>query len=319
MMSSSHRLLLLVLLAVSCSILFLLLNHKADLWFTVQFRGKKLALLIIVAIAIAVSTVVFQAICQTTIVSPSLMGFDNLYILVQTGIVFLLGSQTFLNLPLWLTFLLNCAVMMFLAIGLFNGFIRRHQANIHLMLLVGIVLGVLFSSASQAMQRVISPTDFMVLQDAFFASFVNKPMDQLVFLGAVVVILCLRIYFSAAQLDLIALGRDKTISLGVQYETKVKELLICVSALVAVSTALVGPILFFGLLVANLTYRMFPSAGYATLIQASGLVAVSVLVLGETIVQHVFQFHTQLAIVIEFFGGLLFLYLVFSNAKPRGK
>ena len=59
------------------------------------------------------------------------------------------------------------------------------------------------------------------------------------------------------DLDVMSLGRENAINLGVNYDRMVMNMLILSSVLIATSTALVGPITFFGLIVANLSYQFF--------------------------------------------------------------
>ncbi|MEJ7178145.1 iron chelate uptake ABC transporter family permease subunit, partial [Staphylococcus caprae] len=56
-------------------------------------------------------------------------------------------------------------------------------------------------------------------------------------------------------LDVLLLGRAQAINLGVSYETMTRLLLILVALLVSISTALVGPVTFLGLLTVNLAHE----------------------------------------------------------------
>ena len=58
-----------------------------------------------------------------------------------------------------------------------------------------------------------------------------------------------------ALLDVLALGRENAINLGIDYQKTLKVLLILVAILTSVSTALVGPLTFLGLLVMNVTFE----------------------------------------------------------------
>ena len=52
-------------------------------------------------------------------------------------------------------------------------------------------------------------------------------------------------------LDVITLGKEQAVNLGVDYDHTIRKLLLGVVLLISVATALVGPISFFGLIVAN--------------------------------------------------------------------
>ncbi len=80
--------------------------------------------------------------------------------------------------------------------------------------------------------------------------------------------------------------------------------------LVSVSTALVGPITFFGLLVANLAYMIAGSAKHRIILPVAALLAVFCIVGGQTILERVFTFNSALSVIIEFLGGLVFIILL---------
>ena len=69
-------------------------------------------------------------------------------------------------------------------------------------------------------------------------------------------------------LDVMSLGREQAVNLGVDYDYVTKHVLVVVTILISVSTALVGPITFLGLLVANVAYQFIHSYKHKSLFQA---------------------------------------------------
>ena len=80
--------------------------------------------------------------------------------------------------------------------------------------------------------------------------------------------------------------------------------------MVAASTALVGPILFFGLIVANLAYSYAGTFRHVWTLPTAALIGVLCLLGGQMVLEQLFSFGASLSMVIEFAGGLFFLYLV---------
>ncbi|PTX01545.1 iron chelate uptake ABC transporter family permease subunit [Pararhodobacter aggregans] len=306
----ARRLALLTLLAVLAAAAFLLLNARGSWDFLLPFRGRKLAALAVVAVAIALSTVVFQTVTQNRILTPAIMGFDALYVLIQTGLVFGLGAGRVSALDARLVFGLELGAMVLFALLLFRWMFGPAARNLHLLMLVGIVLGTLFRSISGFLQRIIDPDSFTVLQDRLFASF-NAVDPGLLTLSALIVAgLALVLWRLVPELDVLALGREAAIGLGVPQERLVLGLLVIVTMLVALSTALVGPVTFLGLLVANLAYLLMPTARHAVLLPAAALIALITLIGGQTLLERVLHYDTALAVVVEFAGGLVFILLV---------
>jgi len=160
------------------------------------------------------------------------------------------------------------------------------------------------------MQRMLDPNLFAVLQDRFFASFNTINSDILIMSAVIVVAVSLYGLRFIHVFDVLSLGRDAAINLGVDHQRIVRKILFMVTVLVSVSTALVGPITFFGLLVANLAYMIAGSAKHRIILPVAALLAVFCIVGGQTILERVFTFNSALSVIIEFLGGLVFIILL---------
>lgn len=81
-------------------------------------------------------------------------------------------------------------------------------------------------------------------------------------------------------------------------------------AAITLAAALVGPVAFFGLLVASLAHLAARSAHHAHLIPAAAMIGAIILIAGQTVFERVLGQQATLSVVIEFAGGLLFLFLL---------
>lgn len=309
-LSPSSRLWLLGGAGLIAIAVFMTLGVGGNWDFVLPFRARKVIGILIVAYAVAASTVMFQTITDNRILTPSIMGFDALYILIQTVVVFFLGSQTLIVLDERLRFGLEVLAMVVFSGALYYWLLIASSRSLHLLVLVGIIFGIMFGSVTNLLQRVIDPTEFAVLQDAGFASF-NALNESLILITLVFVTVCgFFIQRLLPTLDALALGRETAICLGVNYRRTVMSILALVTMLVATSTALVGPITFFGLLVANLAYIVSGSSKHRILLPTATLLAVIALLGGQMILESVFAFDTSLSIIIEFLGGVMFIILL---------
>ncbi|MFC4172481.1 iron chelate uptake ABC transporter family permease subunit [Microvirga sp. GCM10011540] len=303
-------LLILAAVAAGVIVLFMTLNARGRWDFILPFRGTKVLSMVLVAHAIAVSTVLFQTVSHNRILTPSIMGFDALYILIQTGLIFTIGSARLTMLDPRLLFAFEVAAMMAFSSALYRWLFSGGSRSLHLLVLVGIVFGVLFRSLSSFMQRIIDPNEFVLLQDRLFASFNSVESDLLAVATGVILIVSIIGWRLMGVYDVLALGRETSINLGVNHNRAVTTVLILVSVLVSVSTALVGPVTFFGLLVANLAYQLAGTHKHRFVLPVAVLLAIACLVGGQLILERVFAFDTALSIVIEFVGGIVFLALL---------
>lgn len=313
--SSLLRIAILGILAL-VSIALFLGYHLPNRWqYALNNRALTISAIVITGIAIALATMLFQTVVNNRILTPSILGLDSLYLLIQTGILFLFGSKTLLSINPFALFLMSTGVMIGFMLVLYHFLFKRESQNIFFLLLVGIVFGTFFGSLTTFMEVLIDPNEFQISQDFGFASFnrINTKILWLALAMLVTVILYSLRYWK--YLDVLALGREQALNLGVDYQHMVKKLLIIVAILTSVSTALVGPLVFLGLLVMNITFEFMQDYRHKLLIPAAMLLAVFTLVCGQFLLTQVFTFSTQLSVIINFVGGLYFLSLLLRANK----
>lgn len=301
-------------LTVVSAVCFMTLGARGDWSFILSFRGTKLAAMALVAYAIAVSTVLFQTITNNRILTPSIMGFDALYALLQTLLVFFLGAASVSTMEPRLLFLVEVAMMVCFSLLLYRILFSGAVRSLHLLMLVGIIFGVLFRSIAGFLQRIIDPNEFVVLQDRLFASFNSIDSTLLGISALLILLVSLAAWRISHTFDVMALGRETAISLGVDHKRVTMIILMLVTILVSVSTALVGPVTFFGLLVANLAYIVMPSARHRYVLPAAVFISLVCLIGGQTVLERLLAFDTALSIVIEFAGGIFFILFVLRGA-----
>ncbi|MBN4925817.1 iron chelate uptake ABC transporter family permease subunit [Hoyosella rhizosphaerae] len=295
-----------------------LFSHLPRAWeLVLPMRLTTVGALIVVAYAIGISTVMFQTVTANRILTPALMGFDSLYILIQTVLVFVFGAAAMVSYSVVIKYLSETIILVGFTLVLYWLVFRKGRSSIHILLLVGIVFGVFFRSVSNLVQRLIEPAEFAVLQDMFFASFTR--IDPV--LLAATAAMCVLVTAVGAKywhtFDVLLLGRDTAVSLGVNYQRMVIGIFIATSVLVAASTALVGPITFFGLLVANLAYLIAGNHLHRNTLPIAVLLGVITLVGGQWLLARVFSQGTTLSIIIEFAGGIVLIYLLLRGRAVR--
>ena len=316
MPSESYRSMWLVagLLLVSCT-LFLTLNANGNWDFILPLRATKLASLLLVAYAVGVSTLLFQTLTNNPILTPSILGFDALYIFLQTLLVAVLGGVGYTHLPPMGKFGFELVAMVGGSLLLFQMLLRQGGRDLVRMILIGVIFGILFRSLSSLLQRLIDPEEFAVAQAYTFASFNSVNQQMLAIAAVILFISSVFIWRERYRLDVHLLGRDQAINLGIPYTRHTLWLLAWVAVLVATSTALVGPVSFFGLLVAALANHFAPNMKHSTRLPMVFLTAALLLVAGQTVFEHVLGMKAVLSVVVEFAGGLVFLWLVLKRKR----
>lgn len=265
-----------VLAVLALALIGLFLFFKlGDNWdYVLPKRTIKVLAIVLTGASIAFATTVFQTITNNRILTPSILGLDSLYMLIQTIVIFVFGSKTLMIMNSNVDFLVSVGLMVVFSGLLFKLIFKGENQNIYFLLLIGIIFGTFFGSMSTFMQVLIDPAEFMIVQDKMFASF-NHINTKLLLMGGVLLLL-VTLYFLRfiKYLDVLALGREQAINLGVNYDYVVKRLLFIVAVLISISTALVGPITFLGLLVVNVTYQFLKTYRHSYLIAGSVLISI---------------------------------------------
>ncbi len=314
-MRHKQKMLVLIVIAAVCIGLFLFYGLPSVWEYALPRRFAKVFAIIIVGTAIAYSSMIFQTITNNRILTPSILGLDSLYVLLQTGIIFFFGAAKLADLGKNGNFLLSTGLMVCFSFVLFFLMFRRGGRHIFLLLLVGIVFGTLFRSLSSFMQMLIDPNEFQVVQNKMFASFNNLNTDILVLASLVILAILVYAWRFNPYFDVISLGRDQAVNLGIDYDRTVKKMLIVVAVLVSVSTALVGPITFLGLLVVNVAREVFKTYKHSVLIPGAVLFSIIALVGGQFIVEKLFGLTVTLVVIIDFIGGIYLIYLLLKERK----
>lgn len=284
-------------------------------WRVAELRTTTVVVMAIVALCQALATVSFQTVANNRIVTPSIMGFEALYVAVQTSAIYFLGAAGLMALTGLPQFVLQVALMVGLSVALYGWLLSGRYANIQVMLLIGIVIGGGLGSISTFMQRLLTPSDFDILTARLFGSMANAEVSYF----PVAIPLCLfaavMLVRNAKRLNVVSLGKDITQNLGLDHRREVMRTLFFVSILMAVSTALVGPMTFLGFLVATLAYQFADSYDHRYIFPVAALLGFVVLSGAYFIMKHVFYAQGVVSIIIEVIGGSVFLFVILRKGR----
>jgi len=289
-------------------------NHKL-LRYAMKLRIPKVIAMIITAFAIGAATIIFQSVINNTIVTPCLLGMNALYTLIHTSVVFVLGSGSILFTNDNLSFLVDLVLMGIIATVVYSWLFKMTGHNVLYVLLVGTVLTSFFSSIQSTLTRVMDPNEYDTLLTSLVASFSNINSEIIIF--SVIILALIGVIFrkELALLDVITLGKEHAINLGVDYDRCIRRLLLAVTLCIAVATAMVGPISFLGLIIANISRQLLKTYRHTQLIAGAALMGVIALIGGQFIVERVFVYSIPISVFITVAGGIYFLYLILKGSR----
>lgn len=283
--------------------------------YAMKIRIPKLIAMLVTAAAIGGASIVFQSVINNTIVTPCLLGMNSLYTLIHTAVVFVAGSGSSLVVNGNISFAVDLVLMGVAATVIYSYLFRKTNHNILYVLLIGTVLTSFFGSIQSTLVRVMDPNEYDSLLVSLVASFSNINSEIIVFAVLLLAVLIFALRRELALLDVLTLGRDQAVNLGVDYDRAIRRLLLGVALCIAIATAMVGPISFLGLIIANLSRQLLKTYRHSQLIAGSALFGMIVLAGGQMIVEQVFVYAVPVSVFITVGGGIYFLYLLLGKRR----
>lgn len=284
-------------------------------WLIAQMRATNVVVIVVVAFCQALATVAFQTVTNNRILTPSIMGFESLYRLVQTAAVFFLGAAGVTAVVGVWQFFLQVALMVGFAAALYGWLLAGRNGNLQVTLLVGIVMGGGLGAAATFMQRLLTPSEFDILTARLIGSIANADTSYLGWAICLAAVSGILLWLQAGRLNVMSLGRETAVNLGVNHRLQTIYVLLLVSVLMAVSTALVGPMTFLGFLVAMLAYQLADTYDHRLVFPIAWLIGIVVLAGSHFILKHVFYAEGSVGIIIEIIGGTFFLVYILRKGR----
>lgn len=309
----------LIVAAICCVGLLLWKNPvpvtSPKFWPIARRRAFSILAIAVVAICQGLATVAFQTVAGNRIITPSILGFESLYRVINTSVIFFAGVAGFnaaQNLPM---FIFQLAIMVLFTLILYSWLLTSQHASMHAMLLIGVMLGAGLGSVATFMQRLLTPSEFDVLTARLFGSISNADRTYYPFALPIVAIAAVSLFLLSNRLNVIALGRETATNLGLNHKQTSIIVLVLVSLLIATSTALVGPMTFLGFLIATLSYQFSPTSDHKYLFAMSVALGLAVLSASYFLMNHVFNAQGVVSIIIEFVGGLAFIVTILKKGR----
>lgn len=317
--SNAKKFIIMAVLVVAACAAYMLVGVRFGnpklFWYAMKIRTPKLIVMLITAFAIGGASIVFQSIINNTIVTPCLLGMNSLYTLIHTAVYFFAGATSIFVYNANASFAMDLVLMGITATVIYSYLFKKTKHNVLYVLLIGTVLTSFFSSIQNTLTRIMDPNEYDSLLSTLVASFSNINSEIIVF--SIVILAALVFVFrkDLAILDVLTLGKDQAINLGVDYDRSIRRLLLGVTLCIAVATAMVGPISFIGLIIANLSRQLSRTYRHTQLILGSAMFGMIVLIWGQLLVEHVFTYTIPISVFISVGGGIYFLYLLLRNRR----
>lgn len=318
-LSNNIKLMILAAIVILCALAYMFVSVKFEnpklFRYAMEIRTPKLIVMLITAFAIGGASIVFQSIINNTIVTPCLLGMNALYTLIHTVVFFFAGAASIFAANANASYIMDLVLMGIIATFIYSYMFKKTNHNVLYVLLIGTVLTSFFSSIQTTLTRIMDPNEYDILLSTLVASFSNINTEVIILSVVILAVLIFALRKDLAILDVLTLGKDQATNLGVDYDRSIRRLLLGVTICIAVATAMVGPISFLGLIIANLSRQLLKTYKHTQLVLGATLFGMIVLIGGQCIVERIFVYSVPISVFISVGGGIYFLYLLLRNKR----
>lgn len=268
----------------------------------------------VAAALIAIISLSFQTVTGSRILTPSMIGFDSVFVGTQTLLVFIFGAHSRVFTNPYLNYLIAAGTMVFISLFMYSFVLRSSQKNIVFLLMFGLVLSGILGNGSRNLQLIMDTNDFYRVQAATAVN-VNNMNTQIIWLALPVMLaVSLAIVTRHRTYDVMSLGADQAKSLGVAYDRELRLNLVLIAVGMSVATALIGSLTFLGLLVVNAARELIKTHRHLPLFVVSGVLAASTLILGQAVVE-LLQGAIPVTAIINLVGCSYVFYLILKENR----
>lgn len=311
---------LLTVLAIAVTVGIMTYDNPAEFgsrgwWLIAGMRRDSLLTIAVVTLCHTMATIAFQTAVNNRIITPGIMGFGSLYTAIQTGFVYIFGAAGVTMLVGVPQFFLQMIVMLLLATGLYTWLLSGKFSNIHIMLLIGVVIGGTLASLSNFMQRMLTPSEFDVLTAQLFGNISNARAEYLPYAIPIALLVTVVLWLRSSKLNVMALGKTTALNLGVNYKRELIGILALVSILISMATALIGPMMFLGFLTAMLAYQFADTYSHRMLFPMGFLFGYTILAGSYFILRHLWDAGGAVTVIVELIGGTVFLIFILRKGR----
>jgi iron complex transport system permease protein len=269
-----------------------------------RIRLPRIVLGALVGGTLAIGGVVFQALLRNPLAEPFILGISG-------GAAF--GAIVGILLG-WALFPGVTAVAfaggiftIVLVLGIARGTTRIHTNTL---LLSGVIVNAFFSAAIMFLLSVTTDQKVHNVLHWLMGDLGLSTGKEVVFLAPLVIVGFLLIYATARSLNLMVIGEETALHLGVPVESLKKLLFVLISFVVSASVSLSGIIGFVGLIIPHVL-RLILGSDHRVLLPSAFLFGASFLVVCDTLARVATpQTELPVGVITALCGGPFFIYLL---------
>ena len=266
------------------------------------------------AVVLAVVSLSFQTIVRSRVLTPSMIGFDSVFVGTQTVIVFVFGAYSVWFQNPYINYAISAGTMIIISMFMYSFILRSNRNNIVFLLMFGLVLSGIIGSGTRYLQVIMNQSEFFHVQAATMVNVnnINTNITMIAFpIMAAVVIATL---WRHRRFDVMSLGPDQAKGLGIAFEKELRLNLIIIAVGMSVATALIGSLTFLGLLAVNAAREVLKTHKHLPLFIGSSMMAALTLIAGQAVME-LLEGAVPVTVIINLVGCTYIFYLVLKENR----
>ena len=280
-----------------------------------DLRLPRILVGILVGVSLAISGAILQGVTRNDLVDSGILGINSGSALFVVVYIFLMNGNVYEGISDLTIFTMPLVALSGAIFGAFLIYLLSYKNGINSsrLLLIGIGINIAFTSLLIIFQLKFTTQEFNRVMAWTNGSIWGSSWKHVLALLPFVVVLVFLSIYNHRYLDVLNLGDELSIGLGVNVERERRKLLTYSVILAGVSTAFAGSISFLGLIAPHIA-RKLVGPEHKRLIPTSALVGALILLIGDTIARNLIApMEIPVGIVISVIGVPYFIYLILSE------
>ncbi|NNU74665.1 iron ABC transporter permease [Clostridium estertheticum] len=278
-------------------------------------RLPRIIIALLVASALAVSGTVLQGITKNDLADPGILGISSGAALAVVIYIYFMNGKAYSDVSLLTIFTMPIIALFGAGFAAFLIYTLAWKKGINptRLILMGIGINSAFSAILVLFQFRFLTQDFNKIMIWTSGSIWGTNWSYVIATLPFVFIFTGLIIYKARYLDVLSLGDELSVGLGVNIEKERRTLLIYTVALAGSATAVAGTIAFLGLISPHIA-RKLVGPKHKLLLPVSALVSSIILLLSDTIAKNVLApIEMPVGIVVSIIGVPYFIYLIMKE------
>ena len=280
-----------------------------DLRIFLYIRLPRAVASLLAGCSLAVSGVIIQAVLNNSMASPNIIGVNS-----GAGLAVSIVVAVFPAMSAYLPFAAffgafgACMLIYFISV-------KTNSSRLSITL-VGITVSSILSAGINAV-KTIFPDSIYNANTFMVGGFSGVSFDKLVLPAVFILAVTVAGIFLGKDIDILSLGEDSALSLGMNVKAKRFILLVLASILAGSAVSFAGLLGFVGLLGPHIA-RRFVTESHKILIPVSAMTGSILVMVCDLLGRIVFApYELPVGIIMSFVGGPFFIFLILRQRKVR--